>query len=182
MQNKSGTWTSSNITLFVNAISSGAVFLGLLAVLSSILGREAGFHLGSFLPAADAGVAFVFLGISLWILAQWPREKWKRNFAQLGALTVVLWAATTLIHLIALTGSALKHRLLAVGPPCRRRNHHDYVGDLRQRFYYAGPGIDDCALEERCLPHAHKSFVFLLRLVRFCLRHGRPLVARSFLQ
>ncbi len=73
MPNESGTWTNNNITLFVSGTSAGAIFLGLLAVLFSILGREAGVARGPFIPAADAGVAFILLGISLWILARWPQ-------------------------------------------------------------------------------------------------------------
>ena len=121
MPTQSGTWTNSTISLFVNGTSAAAIFLGLLAIVFSILGHEAGLARGPFIPAADAGVAFIFLGISLWVLARWPREHWKRTFAQSGALAVVLWAGTTLIHLITLTGGpsgpSLKHWLLQWAHP-----------------------------------------------------------------
>jgi two-component system cell cycle sensor histidine kinase/response regulator CckA len=112
MQNGSRKWTTSKATLFVNGVSAVAVLLGLLAVVYGKLSRGAGFSPGSLIPAADAGVAFLLLGISLGVLAHWPRARWKLLFAQLGALAVVLWAAATLIHILAFTGPAFKYRLL----------------------------------------------------------------------
>jgi two-component system cell cycle sensor histidine kinase/response regulator CckA len=112
MQNGSGTWTGRNITLFVSGVSAASVLLGLLAIVHSRLSRGAGLAHGPFIPAADAGVAFVLLGISLGILARWPQAQWKRLFAQLSALAVVLWAMTTLIHLMALKGPGYKQWLL----------------------------------------------------------------------
>ena len=64
MQNESSTWTGSNITLFVSGVSATSVLLGLLAIAYSMLSRGAGPEHGSLIPAADAGVAFVLLGIS----------------------------------------------------------------------------------------------------------------------
>src|SRR4051794_31160703 len=102
MQNESSTWSGSSITLFVSGVSATSILLGLLAIVHSRLSRGTGFEYGSLIPAADAGVAFVLLGISLGILAQRPQPpRWKRafaqhTFAQLCALAVVLWAVTTL--------------------------------------------------------------------------------------
>ena len=70
MQNESSTWNGSNITLLVSGVSATSVILGLLAIAYSKLSRGAGLEYGSLIPAADAGVAFVLLGISLGILAQ----------------------------------------------------------------------------------------------------------------
>ena len=127
MQNESRTLTSSNTILFVNGVSAIAILLGLLAVFYSTFSHEAGLSRGSLVPAADAGVAFVLLGISLGILARLPQERWKRIFAQLGAFAVVLWAATTLIHIISLTGPSLtgpdlKHSLLRWAHPAASAN------------------------------------------------------------
>ena len=112
MQNESSTWNGSNITLFVSGVSATSVILGLLAIAYSKLSRGTGIEYGSLIPAADAGVAFVLLGISLGILAQRPQARWQRLFALLSALAVVLWATTTLLHLIALKGPAFKQWLL----------------------------------------------------------------------
>jgi PAS domain S-box-containing protein len=112
MQNESSTWTGSNITFFVSGVSATSVLLGLLAIVHSMLSREAGPARESLVPAADAGVAFILLGISLGILARWPQGRWKRLFAQLSALAVVVWAVTTLIHLVALKGPGFKQWLL----------------------------------------------------------------------
>jgi len=110
MQNESTTWTGINIALFVNGVSTTSVLLGLLAIAYSVLSRGPGSE--SLVPAADAGVAFILLGISLGILARLPQAPWKRLFAQLCALAVVLWAVTTLLHLIALKDPAFKQWLL----------------------------------------------------------------------
>ena len=112
MQNESSTWTGSNITFFVSGVSATSVLLGLLAIVHSMLSRETGPARESLVPAADAGVAFILLGISLGILARWPQGRWKRLFAQLSALAVVVWAVTTLIHLVALKGPGFKQWLL----------------------------------------------------------------------
>jgi two-component system, cell cycle sensor histidine kinase and response regulator CckA len=112
MQNESSTWTGSNITFFVSGVSASSVLLGLLAIVHSMLSREAGPARESLVPAADAGVAFILLGISLGILARWPQGRWKRLFAQLSALAVVVWAVTTLIHVVALKGPGFKQWLL----------------------------------------------------------------------
>jgi PAS domain S-box-containing protein len=112
MQNESSTWTGSNITFFVSGVSASSVLLGLLAIVHSMLSRETGPARESLVPAADAGVAFILLGISLGILARWPQGRWKRLFAQLSALAVVVWAVTTLIHLVALKGPGFKQWLL----------------------------------------------------------------------
>jgi two-component system, cell cycle sensor histidine kinase and response regulator CckA len=112
MQNESSTWTGSNITFFVSGVSATSVLLGLLAIVHSMLSREAGPARESLVPAADAGVAFILLGISLGILARWPQGRWKRLFAQLSALAVVVWAVTTLIHVVALKGPGFKQWLL----------------------------------------------------------------------
>ena len=112
MQNESSTWNGSNITLFVSGVSATTVLLGLLAIVHSRLSRGAGLEYGSLIPAADAGVAFVLLGISLGLLAQRPQPRWKQFFVQLCALAVVLWAVTTLTHLIVLKGPTFKQWLL----------------------------------------------------------------------
>ncbi|HEY2363723.1 MAG TPA: hypothetical protein VGK36_21580, partial [Candidatus Angelobacter sp.] len=65
MQNESRTWNGSNITLFVSGVSATTVLLGLLAVVHNRLSQGAGLEYGSLIPAADAGVAFILLGISL---------------------------------------------------------------------------------------------------------------------
>ncbi|MGZ4872863.1 MAG: ATP-binding protein [Candidatus Angelobacter sp.] len=116
---ESSTRTGSNITVFVSGVSATSVLLGLLAIVYNMLRRGAGSGRESLVPAADAGVAFILLGISLGILARRPQARWKRLFAQLSALAVVLWAVTTLIHLIALKGPAFKPWLL----------HWAYPGD-----------------------------------------------------
>src|SRR5882757_4665755 len=82
MQNGFRKWTTSNATLFVNGVSAVAVLLGLLAIVYGKLNRGAGLSRGSLIPAADAGVAFVLLGISLVVLARWRRARWKLLFAQ----------------------------------------------------------------------------------------------------
>jgi PAS domain S-box-containing protein len=112
MQNQSSTRTGGIITLFVSGVSATSVLLGLPGIVYSMLSRGAWPGRESLVPAADAGVAFVLLGMSLGILARWPQAPWKRLFAQLSALAVVLWAVTTLIHLIALKGPAFKQWLL----------------------------------------------------------------------
>jgi PAS domain S-box-containing protein len=119
MQNESSTWNGSNINLLVSIVSATSVILGLLAMAYSKLSRGAGLEYGSLIPVADAGVAFVLLGLSLGILAQRQQARWQRLFAQLSALAVVLWATTTLLHLIALKGPAFKQWLL----------HWAYPGD-----------------------------------------------------
>jgi two-component system cell cycle sensor histidine kinase/response regulator CckA len=98
--------------LFVYGVSAATILLGLVAVVYSELSRGAGPGRESLMPAADAGVTFVLLGISLGITARWPQTRWKRILAQMSALAVALWAATTLIHIIALTGTGFKHWLL----------------------------------------------------------------------
>ncbi len=186
MPTQSGTWTNSTISLFVNGTSAGAVFLGLLAILSSILGREAGLARGPFIPAADAGVAFILLGISLWILARWPREPWKRTFAQSGALAVVLWAGTTLIHLITLTagpsGPSLKHWLLQWAHPAASETTIIMSATSAGIFILLGLALLIAPVEEHAFPDVHKDLVFLRRLARFCLRPGRLSGAGNFLQ
>jgi hypothetical protein len=112
MQKESSTWTGSNITFFVSGVSATSILLGLLAIVHSMLTRGPRPARESLVPAADAGVAFILLGISLGILAQSPQARWKRLFAQLSALAVVLWAVTTLVHLIALKGPGFKQWLL----------------------------------------------------------------------
>jgi two-component system cell cycle sensor histidine kinase/response regulator CckA len=112
MHNESSSWTGSKIILFVKGVSAISVLLGLLAIFYSMLSRGAGPGPESLVPAADAGVAFILLGISLGILAQWPQARWKHLFAQLSALAVVLWGAATLIQLIASGSVALKQWLL----------------------------------------------------------------------
>ncbi len=112
MQKESSTWTGTNISLFVGGVSASSLFLGLLAIVYNMLSRGAGPGRESLVPAADAGVAFILLGISLGICARWPLARWKYLFVQLCALAVVLWAGTTLIHLIALKGPAFKQWLL----------------------------------------------------------------------
>lgn len=112
MQNESSTWTGINISLFVSVVSAASVLLGLLAIVYSMLSRGAWPGRESLVPAADAGVAFILLGISLGILARWAHARWKRLFTQLCALAIVLWTLTTLIHLIALKGPAVKQWLL----------------------------------------------------------------------
>ena len=112
MHNESSSWTGSNIILFVKGVSAISVLLGLLAIFSSMLSRGAGPGRESLVPAADAGVAFILLGISLGVLTQWPQARWKHLFAQLSALAVVLWGVATLIQLIASGSVALKQWLL----------------------------------------------------------------------
>lgn len=112
MQNESSTWTGINITFFVSGVSATSILLGLLAIVHSRLNRGAGLEYGSLIPAADTGVAFVLLGISLGILAQRPQPRWKQFFVQLCALAVVLWATTTLLHLIVLKDPTFKQWLL----------------------------------------------------------------------
>ena len=90
MQNESATWTGINIALLVNGVSASSLLLGLLAIVYSVINRGAGSGRESLVPAADAGVAFILLGISLGILARLPQAPWKRLFAQLCALAVVL--------------------------------------------------------------------------------------------
>jgi two-component system cell cycle sensor histidine kinase/response regulator CckA len=112
MQNESSTWTGINITFFVSGVSATSVLLGLLGIVDSMLSRGVWPGRESLVPAADAGVAFILVGISLGILAWWPQARWKRLLAQLSALAVVLWAVTTLIHLIASRDPAFKQWLL----------------------------------------------------------------------
>ena len=161
MQNESSTWNGSNITLFVSGVSATSVFLGLLAVVHSRLSRGAGLEYGSLIPAADAGVAFVLLGISLGILAQRPQARWKRLFVQLCALAVVLWAATTLIHLIALKGPAFKQWLL----------HWAYPGNGATTIVMSATSASDFILLAFALLIAPSQKAYLRTLTRilcFC--------------
>jgi len=96
----------------VSGVSATSILLGLLAIVHIRLNRGTGLEYGPLIPAADTGVAFVLLGISLGFLAQRPQPRWKQLFVQLCALAVVLWATTTLLHLIVLKGPTFKQWLL----------------------------------------------------------------------
>jgi hypothetical protein len=159
MQNESSTWNGSNITLFVNGVSAASVFWGLLAILHSRLSGD-GHEYGSLLPAADAGIAFVLLGISLGILAQ-RQPRWKQLFVQLCALTVVVWAVTTLIHLIALKGPAFKQWLL----------HWAYPGDGAATIVMSATSASNFILLALALliaPSQKAYFHLLTKILSFC--------------
>jgi hypothetical protein len=111
MQNEARTWTSNKAKWMVSGVSTVTIVLGVLAIAAGKLGHPTGPGHRSLMPAPDAGVAFVLLGISLAILARRPTGRWKRIFARLSAFAVVMWAAITLIHL-ASDGLALKPWLL----------------------------------------------------------------------
>jgi PAS domain S-box-containing protein len=160
MQNESRTRTSRNTTWFVNGASAGAVLLGLVAVIYSTLGRAAGLGPGSLIPAADAGVAFVLLGISLWNLARCPQERWKCIFAQMSALAVMLWAATTLIHIIALTGPALKHSLLQWAHPAAGANTVIMSATSASIFFLLGLALLIAPLKKAFFHTLTKFFCF----------------------
>ena len=161
MQNESSTWNGSNITLFVSGVSATSVILGLLAIAYSKLSRGTGIEYGSLIPAADAGVAFVLLGISLGILAQRPQARWQRLFALLSALAVVLWATTTLLHLIALKGPAFKQWLL----------HWAYPGNGTNTIVMSATSASDFILLAFALLIAPSQKAYLRTLTRilcFC--------------
>src|SRR6185369_11551550 len=161
MQNGSGTWTGRNITLLVSGVSATSVLLGLLAIVHSRLDRGAGLGYGPFIPAADAGVAFILLGISLGILARWPQAQWKRLFAQLSALAVVLWAVITLIHLMALKGPGYKQWLL----------HWAYPGDGTTAIVMSATSASNFILLALALlmaPLQNVYFQNLTRILCFC--------------
>jgi PAS domain S-box-containing protein len=160
MQNESSTRTGNNITLFVSGVSATSVLVGLLAIVYSRLSRGAGLD-GSLIPAADAGVAFVLLGISLGILAQRPQPRWKRIFVQLCALAVVLWAVATLIHLIAMKGTAFKQWLL----------HWAHPGDGATTIVMSATsasGFILLALALLIAPSQNAWFHTLTRILCFC--------------
>jgi PAS domain S-box-containing protein len=161
MQNESRTWNGSNITLFVSGVSATTVLLGLLAVVHNRLSQGAGLEYGSLIPAADAGVAFILLGISLGILAQRLQPRWKRTFAQLCALAVVLWAVTTLIHLIVLKGPTFKQWVL----------HWAHPGDGATTIVMSATSASDFILLALALlmaPSQKANFQTLTRILCFC--------------
>ena len=182
MQNESSTWTGSNIILFVKGVSAISVLLGLLAIFYSMLSPGAGPGHESLVPAADAGVAFILLGISLGILTRWPQARWKHLFAQLSALAVVLWAKTTLIQLIALKGAAIKQWLLHWTKPGDGANTIVMSATSASNFILLAMALLIAPLQNAWLPNPYKDLVFLLSLSCFCLCHGRLSVTGCFLQ